>query len=125
MKVDALEGSALDYWVARVVGINGASVENGRCWVIAPQCDDEDEPPQIELFSPSTTWAQGGPIMEKLGLGAVFEPDSASDTGDGFWEAYPQPVMDLTCWGATPLVAAMRAVVACKFGVEVPDSPAE
>jgi Protein of unknown function (DUF2591) len=76
-------------------------------------------------FTPSTDWAQGGPIIEREGI-------------------LIQDRLDLTTWacqlarmkelngvkryfamkGATPLIAAMRCYVASKLGdeIEIPDS---
>ena len=118
MQVSELDGPRLDYWVARMLNLNGATVESDQCWVITP-ADDEDHPPHVELFSPSTAWSQGGPIIDALNISVVFEPDSAADEPTGTWTAYIQPVNDGMFWGATPLVAAMRAAVHCRFGPEV------
>jgi len=118
MEVCELDGPRLDYCVARVLNLNGVTIENGRCGVIT-LTDDEDEPPHVELFSPSTVWSQGGPIIDALNISVVFEPDSAADEPTGTWTAYIQPVNDGMFWGATPLVAAMRAAVHHRFGHEV------
>jgi Protein of unknown function (DUF2591) len=120
MQVSELDGHRLDYWVARMLKLNGVTIENERCWAITPT-NDEDEPPHVELFSPSTAWKQGVPVIDALNISVVFEPDSAADVPSGTWIAYIQPVEDTMFWGATPLHAAMRAAVHRRFGHEVPD----
>ena len=63
--------------------------------------------------SPSTNWAQGGPIIEREGLTLTHQGTRwAAQTDD-----------DLFAHGPTPLIAAMRCYVASKLGdeVEVPD----
>lgn len=63
--------------------------------------------------SPSTNWAQGGPIIER-------EISRLEDLGDDGWEACG---FGFVGYGYSPLVAAMRCYVAIKLGdtVEVPD----
>lgn len=71
-------------------------------------------------YSPSTDWAQGGPIIEREEIGIKRNaPCSAGRE----WEASPS----ITAKGAggrygygpTPLIAAMRCYVASKLGDEV------
>jgi hypothetical protein len=79
--------------------------------------------PFYEGYTPSTDWAQGGPIIEREGVCMVFSPKDAR----GAWYAvmgknrFLSP--DFEGSGPTPLVAAMRCYVASKLGdeVEVPD----
>ena len=67
--------------------------------------------------SPSTNWAQGGPIIERERFNIV--PTSVG------WEAYPDYGMsdELYETGPTPLIAAMRCYVASKLGdtVDIPE----
>jgi Protein of unknown function (DUF2591) len=66
--------------------------------------------------SPSTDWSQGGPIIEREGIGfrGCGKNWCAFNWGDAEsgWQ-----------YGPTPLIAAMRCYVASKFGdeVDVPD----
>lgn len=67
-------------------------------------------------YSPSTDWAQGGPIIEREFIAARFwksEGAWAADVRGGVFEQY----------GPTALIAAMRCFVASKLGdeVEIPD----
>lgn len=75
-------------------------------------------------WSPSTRWAEGGPIIEReeisvwLAMDDVFKRDKWAAT-------YPYHEGDIVLepfvenWGSTPLIAAMRCFVASKLGDEV------
>jgi hypothetical protein len=82
------------------------SAEFGVYWT------DEDG---VEIvYSPSTDWAQGGPIIEREGIHIKKHPsDWIALPYDSVFseEAYQQ--------GPTPLIAAMRCYVASKMGDEV------
>jgi Protein of unknown function (DUF2591) len=64
-------------------------------------------------YSPSTDWAQGGPIIE-------MHISRLEDLSDDGWEACG---FGFVAYGPTPLIAAMRCFVASKLGdeVEIPD----
>lgn len=102
MKTYELTGVSLDWAVAKCEG--KAFAEEGEKFKLA--------------YSPSTVWAQGGPIIERerLELATLddeFDKDKwASYTEDGRTAMY----------GTEPLLAAMRCYVASKLGytVEVP-----
>jgi hypothetical protein len=68
------------------------------------------------LYDPSTSWAQGGPIIERelICLQGKVGGWEATINGENAARVYP-PLGD----GPTPLVAAMRAFVASKLGEEV------
>lgn len=76
----------------------------------------------VDLYSPSTDWSQGGPIIEREAITLDFD---AYDT-DKLWEARHY-AFDGTLlqkeFGTTPLIAAMRCYVVSKLGefVDVPD----
>lgn len=68
-------------------------------------------------FSPATHWAHGGPLLERE-RGSLFTeliPGApvvwVARMGDGARRSQ--------CFGPTPLIAAMRALVASKLGEEV------
>ncbi|MCA3785291.1 phage protein NinX family protein, partial [Burkholderia sp.] len=74
-------------------------------------------------FAPSSSWADGGPIVERLPFDA-FERDG----GRGPWRAVLHravPAAGERCTfnqsGPTLLVAAMRTLVASTFGDDLPD----
>ena len=67
----------------------------------------------LTLYSPSTNWVEGGPIIEREEI-CVLAPVR------GLWRSRKE---GRTQYGPTPLIAAMRCYVASKLGdeVEVPE----
>jgi hypothetical protein len=105
MKTNELTGKALD-WAVHQARFEGA-------------CHDEPFP------SYSTNWAQGGPIVEREGMGLwAYQWNEQGEAEQG-WYAEDKDG-DHVQTGPTPLVAAMRCYVASKLGdeVEVPDEMA-
>lgn len=104
VKTSELTGSALDWAVAKCE-------DNGGVWCVS----DGDVVP----FTPSTDWAQGGPIIER-------ERISLGDVGIVNWKASVNKadMYAVTHYGDTPLIAAMRCYVASKLGdnVDIPHS---
>jgi hypothetical protein len=107
MKTSELTGHALDWAVAKCefvgdlpfVSIGGELRSKHEAW----------------HYHPSTDWAQGGPIIEREGIGVYrFR---------GAWAAHcPLPNGGFhACMEnqPTPLIAAMRCYVASKLGDEV------
>jgi hypothetical protein len=79
-------------------------------------------------WAPSTDWSQGGPIIEREGIGLIQYREGEVDPEDvGTWCASYVPdafgLEGISFHGPTPLIAAMRCFVASKLGdeVEVPD----
>ena len=71
-------------------------------------------------YHPSTDWARGGPIIEREEIGLRMNvPCSPGRT----WEGRPSPLAKGAGgkfgYGPTPLIAAMRCLVASKLGEEV------
>jgi hypothetical protein len=93
MKTSELIGDALDWAVAKCEGV-----------LMRWERSTHDEAP-LE-YSPSTDWAQGGPIIER-------EKMTLEWTGED-WMAYIRH--DEEYFGPTPLIAAMRCYVASKQG---------
>jgi len=71
------------------------------------------------LFTPSTDWAQGGPIIEREQINVVCRSNKT-------WLAYNHVNAETQAneSGPTPLVAAMRCYVASKMGDEIEVSEA-
>lgn len=129
MRVSELEGAALDMWVAKADGmeftIRGGHPATSRRFDPEYHSNETDwkEFKSYFYFQPSLDWAQGGPIIQREriiikpyrdgGWGAAYEFDTDS-RGGSFYMGRSQE-------GGTPLIAAMRAYVASKFGEEVPD----
>lgn len=86
--------------------------------------------PSQEFFSPSTSWAQGGPIIEREGIDVfctlIGRPDHENEAWrKSNWRARfaRMGVGTEASFGNTPLEAAMRCYVASKLGdeVEIPE----
>jgi hypothetical protein len=120
MKVSELQGAFLDFWVGKALGADvelktdfSESTEDGlyvRRWTGCEGARTDHE------FSPTTNWLDGGPIIEREAIGIM-------PISDAEWLAEEF----ITCArgrGPTPLIAAMRAYVASKFGEELPAHPA-
>ena len=106
MKTSELQGAALDWAVAKIEFPDPDYEDADRFVYI--HGDDEFH------FTPSTDWAQGGPIIERERICLI---DQGGDYWQGLWgwkEAF----------GPTFLIAAMRCYVAGKLGDEV-DIPEE
>lgn len=115
IKTAELIGAALDWAVARCEGQpNEWLVDHKRGYI----------------NSPSTDWAQGGPLIEREGLG-VTQYNNIPDRPENRWQCVKyyggmrlgnyQPLL---AYGPTPLIAAMRCYVASCFGDEI-DTPGE
>src|SRR5690606_16052673 len=87
-----------------------------------PPCEAMYSPP----FTPTTDWAQGGPIIEREEIGIRRRDPCFCFKGEE-WEARvtipAKRVGYKRAKGPTPLISAMRCYVASKLGdeVEVPD----
>ena len=109
MKTDELTGAALDWAVAKCEGL----------WFA------EDMGLLVGgdgYYSPSSKWAQGGPIIERERMGvwfsdAVIEADGTVNRDKCYYAEDKNG--DHVQTGVTPLIAAMRCYVASKLGDEV------
>ncbi len=110
IKTADLQGAALDWAVAKSEADELAALNIQH--------------PQHAMFypkvSPSTNWAQGGPIIEREQMG--IEPMTKDDC-DGWLATCCSTAGVHMEFGPTPLIAAMRCYVASKLGdvVEVPE----
>lgn len=91
-----------------------------------------DEPEYFGEYHPSTDWSVGGPIIERERIALIMQtglwrawmvdPESRGDGNNPDYWLFE--AVDSTAHGSgdTPLIAAMRAYVASKFGetVELP-----
>ncbi len=118
IKTSELTGAALDRAVSVVQGydydIVDGQVVTGMSVLITSGdfagCHTD------EVFSPSTDWAQGGPIIERERVMLTPCQGTWRAEGPGDYE------LNRCHYGPTPLVAAMRCYVASKLGptVQVP-----
>ena len=106
-KTSELTGAALDWAVAKCEGFH---IDEGM-WITDPHEPRTGEP--LSKFSPSTDWTIGGEIIERGCISVVgFDP------GPMRWNAHQQGIHLMEdC--PTPLIAAMRCLVASKLGDEV------
>ena len=100
MKTSELTGDALDWAVAKCEDLEHY-FEDGLVCLKGQPFDTH-----WLYWTPSTDWAQGGPIIEREGLTITHQQNQwAAQTDD-----------DLFAFGPTPLIAAMRCYVASKQG---------
>lgn len=122
MKTSELTGAALDYAVAKAQGFDVYKDEmlNGHImhgfWVSGYYPGDLNSWMQLEHFTPSTSWMKGGPIIEQEGINL----SSYYKLQTGEWQAWGE--FGPSNFGTTALIAAMRCLVASRFGdnVEIP-----
>ena len=120
MKVSELQGAALDWAVAKCIHlINGDDLDIGFIKEYA--------------YTPSTDWAQGGPIIEREKIGVWWATHYVDEDGVEYgnhWYAEmgctDENVDSRYCGvadGPTPLITAMRCYVANKMGdeIEIPE----
>ena len=120
MKTSKLQGAALDWAVAKCSGhMEQYDFEDGKIWLNAEAMD---------LYSPSTCWSQGGPIIEQedISFRKYHNPDSPAH--GKYYAQVCQSASAVIHWkdwgtkvlpGPTSLIAAMRCYVASKLGDEV------
>lgn len=114
MKINTneLSGTALDWAVAR---IEGEALVDGCLFT-------KDPAEEQVLYTPSTDWSQGGPIIEreKISIECHGEEWIAQKLGIDY---YAPDSSDEFPYGPTPLTAAMRCYVASKLGdeIEIPE----
>jgi hypothetical protein len=99
MKVSELTGIKLDYFACAAAGLLR----------MIPGTMEE----KLGDYSPSTNWRLGGPIIERERM--ELRPESNG-------QYYAIALNGADSYGPTPLIAAMRAYVASKFGDEVDDA---
>jgi len=89
----------------------------------------------LAVYSPTTIWAQGGPIIEREHIAISYDsewvydpnnvdPEDEPDNGDRWYaEVRSSSHNFIGGYGPTPLIAAMRCYVASKLGdeVEIPE----
>lgn len=104
MLVQDLEGPALDYCVALAANVPVTlGRRDGKVVVYASAKEGR-------VYSPSSDWAQGGPLLHMAGIG-IYECSKIR------WNAQATSLPAITFSGRTPLNAAMRCFVAIKFGI--------
>ena len=120
MKTSQLTGNALDRAVAKCEGV-GVHMSRGG-WVVFDSDSHAEfsngyNDSKMQMFKPSTNWAQGGVIIEREKI-RLHLGDGTWGVAEGVWEA-SHPECLYVQRGETPLIAAMRCYVASKLGDEV------
>lgn len=116
--VSELEGAPLDIAVAIAAG-NTAVRWN---WGPTPYMEGGVGQPgsNVTLWSPSTDWAQGGPIIASERITVILhENGSATAEVRAYYDSGEIMRSDASEQGDTPLIAAMRAYVSNKLGAEI------
>jgi len=105
MRTNELTGAALDWAVAKCeCAINGDDLDVGFI--------------SEGGYTPSTDWAQGGPIIEREGLTLDQYADFPKWQACMWWDD-ENSSGNVEMYGATILIAAMRCYVASKLGDEI------
>jgi hypothetical protein len=107
-----LKGAALDWAVAQIEDIPVVVRANDLFYADSQFSDGG-------IYCPSVSWDQGGPIIDKYDVfpsryfGCSEDNPERYQAGTLYWMR-----------GETPLMAAMRSLVASKFGdeIDVPES---
>jgi len=111
MKTSELIGAQLDWAVAKCEGGTGLWHDTvATYWITLDGKDRALSKGWAQSYTPSTNWAQGGPIIERERLEIVPNGED--------WDAYIAET-HMASEGQTPLIAAMRCYVSSKLGDEV------
>ena len=115
MKVNELQGAALDWAVAQAEGNVRLQYDNQEGLIINNVIG-------WFHYRPSVAWEQGGPIIEREWLDITPWPNESREDMRWHCQQY-DTANDFAQYGPTPLIAAMRCFVASKMGddVEIPE----
>ena len=113
IKTSELIGPPLNWTVAKIVQEWSAKDRWHNTLGYIDSGDPDDEP-----YEPSANWRQGGEIIKERKISINY--DASGPWSDG-WRAFS--VFTPVELGPTPLIAAMRSLVASEYGdeVEVPE----
>jgi len=117
MRTSELTGAALDWAVAKCLGIKLYRSKN-RGWMTA-NYGEFNHRHGAPWWRPSLSWGQGGPIIGREGIEIC-----RLNSGEWRGQLYEQGIDKMHReYGPTPLIAAMRCFVVSKLGneIEVPD----
>jgi hypothetical protein len=108
MKTNELTRAALNWAVAKCEGLFGPTL-----LIAAMRCYGT-------VYTPSTDWSQGGPIIEREWLDVTPWPNESDE--ELRWHCEQHDSIECVAFGPTPLIAAMRCYVASKLGddIEIP-----
>lgn len=129
IKTSELTGAALDWAVATSI-YNAAPIKSASTTRFRVLDDDDEHVGSIWItekrtftstFAPSSDWVQGGTLLEQHG---IWLSDDNDESPEKWIASVGGAHMQV---GPTPLIAAMRALVASRLGdeIEVPDELAQ
>lgn len=114
----------LDWLVAGCEVVPVALYSVGKMYLIDTPWKDKSRVKWIAEYSPTSNWAQGGPIIEREKLCVGTRHTNAEIHWDDDIVCWARtPIGGYLSYGPTPLIAAVRCYVASKLGneVEIPD----
>lgn len=118
VKTADLEGVALDWAVAKAQDYKPCLIEDDigtPYWAVMARGDfylsNDGRSP---VWSPSSDWNQGGPLIAAHGIGIQKDSDSCWVATDEWHVAFEAFTADQD--GKTPLIAACRVIVASALG---------
>ena len=126
-KTNELTGAALDWAVALAQGATNLKHDTVASWWFVLEGKDRTLSKgwsASQSYNPSTNWAQGGVLIEREKITIGYERYGAQ--GGETWDAVKKAFDDTVLWleyAPTPLIAAMRCLVASRLGddVEIPE----
>lgn len=115
IKTSELIAPALDWAVAKCAYTDGRAIQTHPHYI---SVENYKSAGGFFRFEPSTNWSQGGQIIERERICIYYEERLAPVNT---WRGYLNFIHDSV--GPTPLIAAMRCVVAVHLGdeVEIPE----
>ena len=119
-KVSELIGKKLDWAVATALNMIVYTSKRGDL-MTAPY-GEFNQRQGIPYWAPSTDWAQGGPLIQRFGIGIDGLGHDAVVQGQVEAFIWPDEIavdFPITMVGPTPLVACMRCLVADRMGMEI------
>ena len=118
VETSTLTGPALDWAVAKadenLHPKGDVRLLDGKVFTI--EAGDYERSDRWQLYDPSTSWAQGGSIIERENISVGYQGHLGVPL-DSLW--YATNRADACGFGQTPLIAAMRCYVASKLGNQI------
>lgn len=122
MKTAELIGPVLDFWVAKAMNVDAKMSDiypNGERHMVTYYERDESGFLSGRSYCPSSHWSDGGPLVDSEHINMAHQHDmwwsDIASSNDKFPGRFGYQHTDY-------LVAAMRALVASRFGPEVEDN---
>lgn len=119
--VSELAGAELDYWVARSQGWEFGPPHKVYGWDVWRFHGAITGIIPAQAYKPHEDWSQGGPLIEKH---RICLTPASTPKYRGQWAASARMDSSDVTYAPTPLIAAMRVLVASVYGAEVPDEVA-